>query len=87
MDNDGDVSSLAVGGEENVEKLEAGSSKLHNKYELHAVIVHLGKSVHSGHYIAYVRKGGKWILYNDSKVYETDEPAIGKGYIYIYRGI
>jgi ubiquitin carboxyl-terminal hydrolase 5/13 len=70
MDNGGDVSSLIS---ESLPQLQemVEESKLYTKYELHAVIVHLGKSVHSGHYIAYVKKQGKWILYNDSKVYET----------------
>lgn len=80
----GDIETLKASqpGEQKVEH-----SKLYTKYELHAVIVHLGKSVHSGHYVVYIRKNGKWILYNDSRVFETEEPAIGKGYIYIYRGV
>lgn len=37
-------------------------------YRLKAVIVHLGKSVHSGHYVVYIKKDGHWTLFNDEKV-------------------
>jgi len=50
-----------------------------------AVIVHLGKSVHAGHYISYVRRDGKWIYLNDAKVAISDEPSLGKGYIYVLK--
>ncbi|CAD8212776.1 unnamed protein product [Paramecium pentaurelia] len=56
-----------------------------SKYELFACIVHLGKSVHCGHYVSYIKKNGEWILYNDSKVAKSAEPALNKGYMYIFR--
>ena len=38
-------------------------------YELHGVVVHHGHSVHSGHYIAYVKApNGQWHEMNDSTV-------------------
>ena len=37
----------------------------HTNYRLKAVIIHLGKSVHSGHYVAYVRHNEDWVLFND----------------------
>ena len=48
-------------------------------------VVHLGKSVHCGHYVSYVRKNNKWVYYNDNKVAETNDPLIGRGYILIYK--
>ena len=53
-------------------------------YNLHGTITHLGASVHAGHYVCHVKKEGKWIYFNDAKVAETDEPPIGKGYMYFY---
>lgn len=47
-------------GEPKMENLENKS-----QYTLKAVIVHLGKSVHSGHYVVYIKKDGKWTLFND----------------------
>ena len=37
------------------------------KYQLGAV-VHLGRTVHAGHYISYVKRNNKWIYFNDRKV-------------------
>ncbi|KAI8916098.1 hypothetical protein EDD86DRAFT_244052 [Gorgonomyces haynaldii] len=56
------------------------------KYELFAFISHKGPSVHSGHYVACVKKGG-WVLFNDNKVVQV--PDIKKysqeAYIYVYK--
>jgi len=30
-----------------------------------------------------VKKDGKWIYYNDSKVAESTDPAIGKGVLFL----
>ena len=57
------------------------------KYVVHGAIVHLGKSVHCGHYVYYTRHGNDWILFNDRKVAKTDEPLIGKAYILILRRV
>lgn len=56
-------------------------------YRLKAVIIHLGKAVHSGHYVAYVRDGEGWVLFNDGQVTRSKEPVLGKGYIYVYEGV
>ncbi|CAK83700.1 unnamed protein product (macronuclear) [Paramecium tetraurelia] len=56
-----------------------------SKYQLFACIVHLGKSVQSGHYVSYIKKNGEWILYNDSKVAKIADPALNKGYMYIFK--
>lgn len=54
-------------------------------YVLQSFVTHLGTSIHSGHYVAHIKKEGKWIYYNDSKVAITTEPPIGKGFIYFFR--
>ena len=59
----------------------------HTKYQLKAVIIHLGKSVHSGHYVCYVRTAKGWVLFNDEKVLASNKPVLGKGYIYLYEGL
>lgn len=58
----------------------------HVDYELKAVIIHLGKSVHSGHYVAYVKTEKGWVLFNDDKVTTAAHPVLGKGYVYLYEG-
>lgn len=47
--------------------------------------MHLGKSVHCGHYVTYLKKNNEWILYNDAKVAKSEDPVLNKGYIYIFR--
>lgn len=39
-----------------------------NKYTLKVISVHVGKKMNSGHYIAYVRDGEKWMKIDDDKV-------------------
>ena len=68
------------------------------KYSLQAIVCHKGNSVHSGHYVTFIRKeiDGKsvWVLYNDEKIVKLEESAPNKiediqvnGYIYIYKKI
>lgn len=43
-------------------------------YDLNAFISHLGNSIHSGHYVAHIKKGEEWVLFNDHKVAVTSDP-------------
>lgn len=61
------------------------------RYSLQSFITHLGASVHAGHYVCHVHKQVEenaaekgWIYYNDAKVAKTDDPPIGKGYLYFF---
>jgi len=56
-------------------------------YELFAFITHMGTSVHSGHYIAHIKKDGKWVLYNDQRVEVAPFPPSGNAYMYFYRKV
>lgn len=53
-------------------------------YDLGSFISHLGTSIHSGHYVAHIKKEGDWVLYNDHKVAKTSDPPIDKAFIYFY---
>jgi ubiquitin carboxyl-terminal hydrolase 22/27/51 len=51
------------------------ASKAQNKgqsegfmYDLVSTVVHDGVGLNEGHYIAYVRQGERWCLFNDDKV-------------------
>jgi len=81
-------------------KAEHGNKFLgeEKSYVLQSVICHKGNSVHSGHYVTFIRKeiDGKsvWVLYNDEKILKLEESAPNKiediqvnGYIYIYKKI
>lgn len=57
-------------------------------YELIAFAQHKGTSALAGHYVATVLRDGKWVLYNDRKVHiypDSEPPAFGKGYLYLYK--
>lgn len=45
-------------------------------YRLTSIICHKGSSCLSGHYIAYVRRGSRWFLCNDSLVREVNEDKV-----------
>jgi len=54
-------------------------------YDLNAFITHLGNSIHSGHYVAHIKKGEDWVLYNDNKVVITSDPPHDKAFVYFYK--
>jgi len=55
------------------------------RYELFAFISHIGQNTGSGHYVCHIKKHGKWIFYNDSKVAESADPPRQLAYIYFYK--
>jgi ubiquitin carboxyl-terminal hydrolase 5/13 len=56
-------------------------------YELIGFVVHLGPSVHTGHYVAFIKKDGQWVQFNDRKVAESAKPPSGQAYMYFFRRI
>ena len=54
-------------------------------YEVIGSVIHLGKSIHVGHYVAYARKDGGWVYCNDSKIAKSLDPKLGKSYIFFLR--
>lgn len=66
----------------------AGSSALPAKYQLKAFISHKGPSVHSGHYVAHIRVGSDWVLFNDEKVVKAAEESVQElkklAYLYVF---
>lgn len=37
-------------------------------YRLFAVVVHIGRGPNHGHYVAVVKSGGRWLLFDDEIV-------------------
>ncbi|KAL0909266.1 hypothetical protein M5K25_020116 [Dendrobium thyrsiflorum] len=54
------------------------------RYKLLALVSHIGTSTHCGHYVAHVRKEGRWVIFNDSKVGASADPPIDMGYLYFF---
>jgi ubiquitin carboxyl-terminal hydrolase 5/13 len=100
-DDDGEIAIRDIennnGNDEDlIKKLEADNKNKENlKYELLAVICHKGTSVHSGHYVAFIKKVidgvSNWVLFNDEKVVlavdENFKEIETSGYLYIYQRV
>lgn len=69
----------------------AGSTDLPARYILKAFISHKGSSVHSGHYVAHIRVGDVWVLFNDEKVVKADEESVKElkklAYLYFFEKV
>ncbi|KAI1003068.1 Ubiquitin carboxyl-terminal hydrolase 14 [Podosphaera aphanis] len=69
---------------------DPGSSDLPAKFQLHSIICHKGTSIHSGHYVAFIRRmipedrSIAWVLYNDEKVVQPHDISDMKKFAYVY---
>lgn len=72
----------------NIEDLLTNTTS--SRYTLKAVVCHKGTQVNSGHYVAFVKKHGRWVLYNDEKVVDVTgdlkswDEIEKNGYVYIW---
>mmetsp|Transcript_25074 Transcript_25074/g.34446 ORF Transcript_25074/g.34446 Transcript_25074/m.34446 type:complete len:433 (-) Transcript_25074:169-1467(-) len=55
------------------------------RYELVAIISHLGKNTDHGHYVCHVKKNGQWVLFNDEKVGKCKVAPLGYGFMYLFK--
>lgn len=55
------------------------------KYNLVGLISHIGKNTGSGHYVAHLKKDGKWVIFNDEKVALSEHPPIRHAYMYLFQ--
>ncbi|KAG7720627.1 hypothetical protein KL949_001885 [Ogataea haglerorum] len=91
-DDDGEISQEGAGSpQKRIEELESNAARS-AKYTLKGVICHKGVTIHSGHYVAFLKKQiegeEKWVLFNDEKVVIPNEKSIKEieksGYIYVF---
>ncbi|KAI1340175.1 hypothetical protein F5Y15DRAFT_50465 [Xylariaceae sp. FL0016] len=87
MDDPGEAEEESI--QESGDKAPAGNGDLPAKFQLQSIVCHKGTSVHSGHYVAFVRKivdteVPKWVLFNDEKVVEASDIEEMKKTAYIY---
>ncbi|KAI1812594.1 ubiquitin carboxyl-terminal hydrolase 14 [Poronia punctata] len=72
------------------ESAPAGSADLPANFELRSIVCHKGTSIHTGHYVAFIRKlldraeKPKWVLFNDEKVVEAGDVEEMKKTAYVY---
>ncbi|CAL0299025.1 unnamed protein product [Lupinus luteus] len=54
------------------------------KYRLIGIVSHIGTSTQCGHYVAHIRKDGRWVIFNDDKVGASINPPKDMGYLYFF---
>mmetsp|Transcript_10448 Transcript_10448/g.16184 ORF Transcript_10448/g.16184 Transcript_10448/m.16184 type:complete len:882 (-) Transcript_10448:46-2691(-) len=55
------------------------------KYSLVGLVSHIGKNTGSGHYVAHLKKDGKWVIFNDEKVALSKDPPVQHAYMYLFQ--
>jgi ubiquitin carboxyl-terminal hydrolase 5/13 len=55
------------------------------EYKLLGFVSHMGTSTMVGHYVCHILKDGKWAIFNDSKVAESENLPKDLGYLYFYK--
>ena len=45
---------------------------------------HMGSNTACGHYVCHIKKGGRWVFFNDAKVAASESNPLHLGYIYFY---
>jgi len=72
-------------------KIHLGTKDVPVRYQLKAFISHKGPSVHSGHYVAHIKKEEGWVLFNDEKVVRADEESVSVlkklAYLYVFERV
>ncbi|KXJ95022.1 ubiquitin carboxyl-terminal hydrolase [Microdochium bolleyi] len=67
----------------------AGNADLPANFQLRSIVCHKGASIHTGHYVAFIRKildvpDPRWVLFNDEKVVEAGDVEEMKKTAYVY---
>lgn len=57
------------------------------RYQLVAFISHMGTSTSVGHYVCHILRDKRWVIYNDEKVAQSENPPRELGYLYLYQRI
>jgi ubiquitin carboxyl-terminal hydrolase 5/13 len=57
------------------------------RYRLFAFVSHKGTSAQCGHYVSFILKDDKWVIFNDNKVAQVDDISkhIKEGYLYFFK--
>lgn len=55
------------------------------KYAMVGMVSHIGIHTGSGHYVAHLKRGEKWIIFNDEKVAISESPPFAHAYIYLFQ--
>ena len=53
-------------------------------YKLAGIVSHIGKNTGSGHYVAHIRRGDDWYIFNDEKVALSKKPPLDFAYMCLF---
>jgi len=56
-----------------------------SKYTMVGMISHIGKNTGSGHYVAHLKRGNDWVIFNDEKVAISASPPFAHAYLYLFQ--
>ncbi|KAK9833553.1 hypothetical protein WJX81_005633 [Elliptochloris bilobata] len=62
-----------------------GADDGEGRYELLGFVSHMGASTACGHYVVHLRRGERWVIFNDDKVAVSADPPRELGYLYVFR--
>lgn len=54
-------------------------------YDMVGFASHMGSNTACGHYVAHIKKDGKFVLYNDEKVAVSQRPPLESGFLYLFK--
>jgi ubiquitin carboxyl-terminal hydrolase 5/13 len=54
------------------------------EYTMIGTVSHIGKDTGSGHYVAHMKRGDKWVIFNDEKVAYCEAPPLEHAYMYLF---
>ncbi|CAN0187122.1 unnamed protein product [Ectocarpus sp. 6 AP-2014] len=80
-----DPKAAAAGGEGGGSASDAPIDDGPGRYSLVGFISHVGKNTGCGHYVAHIRKEGRWAIFDDRKVAESEHPPLSLGYLYLFK--
>lgn len=55
------------------------------EYTMIGTVSHIGKHTGSGHYVAHMKRGDKWVIFNDEKVAYCEAPPLEHAYMYLFQ--
>jgi len=89
-DLDGAIAALSTKAASGGSNGGSGSSSIpvedgEGRYTLTGMVSHIGKNTGSGHYVAHLKKEGKWVIFNDEKVALSSKPPFLHAYVYLYQ--
>ncbi|KAL5491044.1 hypothetical protein EMCRGX_G016259 [Ephydatia muelleri] len=80
-----EVGTMEVQTQQQQAKPVVGDHDGSGRYSLIGFVSHMGTSATCGHYVCHIKKEGRWVIYNDTKVAISEAPPREMAYLYFYK--